>query len=88
MGVYYNRNAGLALDADLALLVVDAGLECGVAQTHILSETQDFSDPHLKWNAKLLRLVLGIERGVTHTRVGWDAELLRLVERGFTQTHV
>jgi len=23
MGVYYNRNAGLALDADLALLVVD-----------------------------------------------------------------
>ena len=24
MRVYYNRNAGLALDADLALLVVDA----------------------------------------------------------------
>ena len=36
MGVCYNRNAGLALDADLELLVVDAGVsECGVAQTRI-----------------------------------------------------
>jgi len=27
----------------------------------------------------LLRLVLGMERRVTQTRVGWDAELLKLV---------
>ena len=36
MGVCYNRNVGLALDADLILLVVDAGIsERGVAQTRI-----------------------------------------------------
>ena len=36
MGVYYNRNAGLALDTDLALLVVDAGVsKRGVAQTRV-----------------------------------------------------
>ena len=36
MGVCYNRNVGLVLDADLALLVVDAGVsECGVDQTRI-----------------------------------------------------
>ena len=36
MGVSYNRNAGLALDADLALLVVEAGIsERGVAKIHI-----------------------------------------------------
>jgi len=47
MGACYNRNAGLALDIDLALLVVDAGvLERGVSQTNI--KMQDFSDPHLK----------------------------------------
>jgi len=34
MGVCYNRNAGLALDTNLTLLVVDAGVsKCGVAQT-------------------------------------------------------
>jgi len=36
MGVCYNRNAGLALDADLALLIVDAGIsKLGVAQTRV-----------------------------------------------------
>ena len=36
MGISYNRNMGLALDADLALLVVDVGVsEHRVAQTHI-----------------------------------------------------
>ena len=34
MGVSYNENVGLALDADVALLVVDADvLKCRVAQT-------------------------------------------------------
>ena len=36
MRVSYNRNAGLVLDADLALLVVNTGIsERGVAQTRI-----------------------------------------------------
>ena len=36
MRVGYNKNAGLALDVDLALLVVDAGVsECGVTQTRV-----------------------------------------------------
>ena len=36
VGVCCNRNAGLALDADLALLVVDTGVsERGVAQTRV-----------------------------------------------------
>jgi len=36
MGVCYNKNVGLALDIDLVLLIVDAGiLERGVAQTRI-----------------------------------------------------
>jgi len=39
---------------------------------------QGFSDPRLKWDAKLLRLALDLERGVTQVRVGRDAELLRL----------
>jgi len=32
----------------------------------------------LKWSAKWLRLTLDLKRGVTQTRVGRDAELLRL----------
>ena len=36
MRVYYNRNADLALDVDLASLVVDAGVsKYGVAQTRV-----------------------------------------------------
>ena len=36
MDVSYNKNAGLMLDADPVLLVVDAGIsEREVAQTHI-----------------------------------------------------
>jgi len=36
MGVCYNRNTGLAIDADLALLVVDAGVsEREVAQARV-----------------------------------------------------
>ena len=79
MGVSYNRNVGLALDADLTLLVVNAGVsKRGVAQTRIWSETQGFSDPRLKWSAELLRLALDLECGVTQTRVSRDAELLKL----------
>ena len=39
---------------------------------------QGFSDPRLKWSAKLLRLALDLERKVTQTRIGRDTELLRL----------
>ena len=57
MGVSYNKNVGLALDADLTLFVVDAdvSLECGVARTHVRRKMRSCSDPRLKWNAKLLR---------------------------------
>ena len=76
MGVSYNRNVGIAMDTDLVLLVVDADvLKCEIAQTRVLSEIQGFSDPCLKWNAKLPRLSLDLERGVTQTRVGRDAKL-------------
>ena len=40
---------------------------------------QGFSDPRLKWSAKLLRLALDLKREVTQTRVAWDVELLRLM---------
>jgi len=33
-------------------------LERGVAQTRACHEMRDFSDPRLKWSAKLLRPVL------------------------------
>ena len=79
MGICYNRNTGLGLNADLALLVVDAGVsERGVAQTLVRSETQGFSDLRLTWSAKLLRPALEMGRRVTQTRV----------ERGFSQAHV
>ena len=79
MGVSYNRNTCLLLDADLALLVVDASVsKRGVVQTRICSEMQGFSDPRLMWSAKLLRPALEMGRGVTQTRV----------ERGITQTRV
>ena len=39
MKVSYNRNAGLTLDADLALLVVDAGFSVRM---------RSYSDPRLK----------------------------------------
>ena len=79
MGVSYNRNVGVALDADFALLVVDANVsKRSVAQTRIWSETQGFSDQRLKWSAKLLRLAPDLEHGVTQTRISRDAELLRL----------
>jgi len=38
---------------------------------------QGFSDPRLKWSAKLLRLALDLEHGITQTRVGRDTELFR-----------
>ena len=48
MGVSYNRNAGLAVDASLALFVVDVDVSV---------RTRSCSDPRLKWDAKLLRPV-------------------------------
>jgi len=79
MGVSYNRNVGLALDTGLAMLVVDMNVpRCGVAQTRIWSEMQVFSDPGMKWSTKLFRFALDLEHEVTQTRVGRDAELLKL----------
>jgi len=49
MGIIYNKNAGLAVDADLVLFVIDV---------HILVRTRSCSDPRLKWDAELLRLRL------------------------------
>jgi len=50
------------LDANLALFVVDAGVsEWEVAQTRVCHEMRGFSDPRLKWSAKLLRPALDIE---------------------------
>ena len=70
MRVCYNRNAGLPLDADLALLVLYAGIsECEVAHTCVWREKRDFSDLCLKWSAKLLRLALDMEREVPQTRI-------------------
>jgi len=56
MGVNYNGNVNLALNADLVLFVVDADVssERGVARTHVRCRTQSCSDLCLKWNTKLL----------------------------------
>jgi len=70
---------GLALDADLVLLVIDAGVsERGVSQTCVWREMRGFSDSRLKWSAKLLKSVLNMEHRVTQISVGWVADLLRL----------
>ena len=70
MVINYNRNAGLALDADLTLLVVD---------TDFLVRMRSCSDPHLTRSTKLLkpisdaellRLALKVECGVVQTRMG------------------
>jgi len=45
----------LILDADLPLLIVDAG---------VLVRTQSCSDPHRKWSTELLRPVLEMGRGL------------------------
>ena len=91
MGVSYNRNTGLALDANLALHIVDAGVSV---------RTLSCSDPRLKLDAWFLRPASEVERrvaqtrvrcGVLYTRVGWDAELLRLAfesRHGILQTRV
>ena len=47
MGVSYKRNTGLVMDADVALFVVDADISV---------RTQSYSDPLLKWDAKLFKL--------------------------------
>jgi len=52
MGVSYNRNTGLTLDADLALLVVDAS---------VLVRTRSCSDSHLKWDAQFRRPASEVE---------------------------
>ena len=80
MRVSYNRNAGVTLDADLALLVIDVGVSV---------KTWSCSDSRLKWDAWFLRPASEVEHQVAKTRawnrrrsysdsVGWDAELLRL----------
>ena len=60
MEISYNRNAGLAVDADLALFVVDADVSV---------RTQSCSDSHLKRDAEFFRPVFEVRREVAQTRV-------------------
>ena len=79
-GVSYNRNAGLALDADLALFVVDEGISVLM---------QSCSDPRLEWDAMFLRPTSDVEPSCSDLRLKWDAGLLRpCVRCGVTQTRV
>ena len=55
MGVSYNRNAGLALDAELALFLVDAGISVRM---------RSYSDSRLKCDTGFLRPAFKMERGV------------------------
>jgi len=55
MGVSYNRNAGLMLDAELALLVVGAV---------VLVRMRSYSEPRLKWDAGFLRSASEVKRRV------------------------
>jgi len=78
MRVSYNRKAGLALDADLALLFVDGGrliqnaellrptrdARCGVAQTYVRRGVTQ-----TRVATELLRLASAMGRGVPQTRV-------------------
>jgi len=87
MGVSYNRNTGLALGTDLALLVVDAGISV---------RTRSCSDPHLKWDTGFLGPASKVRRMVSQTfvwsetqsfsdpRLKWSAKLLRsALEMGY-----
>jgi len=56
--VNYNRNAGLVLDADLALLIVDAGISVRM---------QSCSDSHLKRDTGFLRPHVWSGRQVAQT---------------------
>jgi len=90
MGVYYNGNTGLTLDAKPHVAWCRCGrLKTRSAQTHVWSEMQGFPETSLKWSAKLLKLALDLElrsysdscwsgRGVTQTRI----------EREFTHARV
>ena len=55
MGISYNRNVGLALDADLALFVVDADVSV---------RTRSCSGPREAQDAELLRPVFEVEHRV------------------------
>jgi len=54
----YNRNAGLVLNEDLALFVVDANVSVRM---------RICSDPHEAQDAELLRLAFEVKRRVAHT---------------------
>ena len=58
MGISYNINAGLALDADLALFAVDADVSVKMRSCSDLQEAQD---------AKLLIATFEVKRRVAHT---------------------
>jgi len=83
------RNAGLAVDADLGLFVLDADISVRMqscsdlweTQMQICSdpfETRSYSDPRLKWDAELLRPTLEVERGVTQTCVRHGVTQIRI----------
>ena len=58
MGVSYNKNAGLAVDADLTLFVVDVDVSV---------KTQNCSDTRLKWDAEWLRPTFEVRCEVDQT---------------------
>jgi len=51
---------GLAVDADLTLLVVD---------TDVSVKMWSYSDPRLKWDAELLRPAFEVRCEISHTRM-------------------
>jgi len=91
MGVNYNRNAGLMLDAYLTLFIIDASVSV---------RTRSYSDPRLKWDAGFLRPTSEVEHWVTQTctwngtwgwsdtRETWTFSDSHWMGHRVTQTHV
>jgi len=58
MGVSYNRNVSLVLDANLTLLIIDVGISV---------RTQSYSNPCLKWDTGFLRPASEVEHRAAQT---------------------
>jgi len=71
MGISCNRNASFALDADLALLIVNADVSVRTQNCSdpYLKRDAGFLRPRLKWSAELLRLALELRRGIVQNCV-------------------
>ena len=77
-GVSYNRKVGLALDADIAILL-DAELTSFLG-SHLNwnAELTSFLGSHLNWNAELIGSHLNLKSDATQARVKVETQLLRL----------